>query len=216
MFKNFLIMPKKFPTDALKTASKRVIQKTAEATGHLIGNKIADKVTKASKTASPKNNSQTNEEEILKERYTSLEPRQIIINYLRLKEERFKMTQYNTLNIKLSNSQLIKLKSAIKKGTEVTLDLSSNLIGSSNDETNFPHKLLLTDQQVSKIRKAFPNGSLANIKFLKTQLSKNAQSGGLAHNFLDLLLHLVKTIAKIIIKANVLSKKKKRCCLMIY
>ena len=195
--------------DALKTASKRAIQKTAEATGHLIGNKIADKVTKASKTASPKNNSQTNEEEILKERYTSLEPRQKIINYLRLKEEIFKMTQYNTLNIKLSNSQLIKLKSAIKKGTEVTLDLSSNLIGSSNDETNFPHKLLLTDQQVSKIRKAFPNGSLANIKFLKTQLSKNAQSGGLAHNFLDLLLHLVKTIEKIIIKANDLSKKRK-------
>ena len=49
------------------------------------------------------------------------------------------MTQYNTLNVKLSNSQLNKLKSAIKNGTEVTLNLSSNLIGSSNDEINFPH-----------------------------------------------------------------------------
>ena len=47
------------------------------------------------------------------------------------------MTQYNTLNIKLSNSQLNELKSAIKYGTEVTLSLSSNLIGNSNDETNF-------------------------------------------------------------------------------
>ena len=54
----------------------------------------------------------------------------------------------------MSNSQLNKLKPAIKNGTEVTLNLSSNLIGNSNDETNFPHKLLLTDTQVSKIRKA--------------------------------------------------------------
>ena len=55
------------------------------------------------------------------------------------------MTQDNTLNVKLSNSQLNKLKSAIKNRTEVTLSLSSNLIGISNDETNFPHKWLLTN-----------------------------------------------------------------------
>ena len=58
------------------------------------------------------------------------------------------MTQYSTLNVKLSNSQLNKLESAIKNGTEVTLNLSPNLIESSNDETNFPHKLLLTNIQV--------------------------------------------------------------------
>ena len=58
------------------------------------------------------------------------------------------MTQYKALNLKLSNSQLNKCKSGIKNGTEVTLNLSSNLIGSSNDETNFSHKLLLTDTQV--------------------------------------------------------------------
>ena len=58
------------------------------------------------------------------------------------------MTQYSTLNVKLSNSQLNKLESAIKNGTEVTLNLSLNLIESSNDETNFPHKLLLTNIQV--------------------------------------------------------------------
>ena len=63
------------------------------------------------------------------------------------------MTQYNTLNVKLSNSQLNKLKSAIKNGTGVTLKLSSNLIGSSNDEANFSHKLLLTDTQVQKFVK---------------------------------------------------------------
>ena len=65
------------------------------------------------------------------------------------------MTQYNTLNVTLCNSQLNKLKSEIKNGTEVTLNLLSNLIGNSNYETNFLHKLLLTDTQVSRIRKAF-------------------------------------------------------------
>ena len=48
------------------------------------------------------------------------------------------MTQYNTLNVKLFNSQPNKLKSAIKNGTEVTPNLSSNLIRNSNDKTNFP------------------------------------------------------------------------------
>ena len=61
------------------------------------------------------------------------------------------MTQYNTLNVKLSNSQLNKLKSGIKNGTEVTLKISSNVVGDSNDENNFPHKLLLTTTQVSRI-----------------------------------------------------------------
>ena len=55
------------------------------------------------------------------------------------------MTQFNTLNVKLSNLQLNKLKTGIKNGTEVTLNLPSNMIVDSNDETNFPHKLLLTD-----------------------------------------------------------------------
>ena len=54
------------------------------------------------------------------------------------------MTQYNSLNVKLSNSQLNKLNSAVKNETEVVL--SSNMIGDSNDETNFPHKLLLTER----------------------------------------------------------------------
>ena len=58
------------------------------------------------------------------------------------------MTQYNTLNVKLSNSQHNKLKSAIKNGTGVILNLLPNLIGSSNDETNFPHKLILTKKLV--------------------------------------------------------------------
>ena len=58
----------------------------------------------------------------------------------------YKMTQYSTLNVKLSNSQLNKLKSAIKNENEVVLRLSSNMIG--DNATNFPHKLLLTNRQV--------------------------------------------------------------------
>ena len=58
------------------------------------------------------------------------------------------MTQYNPLNVKLSNSQLNKLKSGIKNGTEVTLRSSSNIVGGSNDENKFLHKLLLTNTQV--------------------------------------------------------------------
>ena len=85
------------------------------------------------------------------------------------------MTQYNTLNVKLSNSHFNKSKSAIKNGTKVTLNNSSNLIANSNDETNFPHKLLLANMQVSNIRKDFANCSPANIKFSKTQLSKMIQ-----------------------------------------
>ena len=56
------------------------------------------------------------------------------------------MTQYNSLNAKLSNSQLNKFKSAIKNENEVVLRLSSNMIG--DNETNFHHKLLLTNRQV--------------------------------------------------------------------
>ena len=85
------------------------------------------------------------------------------------------MIQYNTLNVKLCNSQLNKLKSVIKNGTEVTLELSLNFVGVSNDEPNYPHKLLLANIQVSSIRKAFANGSEAFIKFSKSQLSKMAK-----------------------------------------
>ena len=58
------------------------------------------------------------------------------------------MTQYNSLKVKLSNSNINKLKSAIKNETEVALSLSSNMIGNSNVKTNHPHKLLLTNRQV--------------------------------------------------------------------
>ena len=98
------------------------------------------------------------------------------------------MTKYNTLDIKLSNSQLNKLKSGIKNNTEVTLKILSNVIGDSNDENNFRHKLLISNTQVSRLRKAFANNSLANIKSSKTNLYKIGQSGGFLGRLLGPLL----------------------------
>ena len=77
------------------------------------------------------------------------------------------MTQYNTLNVKLSNSQLNKLKSGIKNCTLVTLNLSSNVVGDSNNKINFPHKSLLIDEKVLRLRKSFSYGLSANINFQK-------------------------------------------------
>ena len=73
--------------------------------------------------------------------------------------------QCNSLNIKVSNSKLNKLKSAIKNESEVVLRLSSNMIG--HNETNFPHKLLLTDRQVSSLCKSFASHSSAVLSFQK-------------------------------------------------
>ena len=115
------------------------------------------------------------------------------------------MTQYNRLNVKLSNSQLNKLKSAIKNENEVVLRLSPNMIGDSNDEVNFSYDLLLTDRQISSIRKAFSNDSSVNIKLSKTQLTKMIQSGGFLGRLLGPLLKtgllLIKNVIKPLVKS---------------
>ena len=83
------------------------------------------------------------------------------------------MTQYNSLNVKLSNSELNKLKSAIKNETDVVLRLSSIMIGSSVDNTNFSRKLLLTNRQVSSLRKAFTINISTDIKLSKNSIIKD-------------------------------------------
>ena len=109
------------------------------------------------------------------------------------------MIQYNSLNVKLPNSQLNKLKSAIKNKTEIFLRLSSNMILNSDDETIFPHKLLLANRQVANLRKAFANNSSTDVKLSKTQLSKMVQSGGCLGRLLGPLktgLQLIKNVIK--------------------
>ena len=105
------------------------------------------------------------------------------------------MTQNNTLNVKQSNSQLNNIKSGIKNYTKVILNFSSNVIGDSNEKSNFPHKLLLTGTQVSKFRKTFGNGSSANIKFSITQLSKMIQSGGVFRD-IPIFGNILSSVAK--------------------
>ena len=115
------------------------------------------------------------------------------------------MTQYNSLNVKLSNSQLNKLKSSIKNESDVVLRIWSNMVSNSNDNTNFPHELLLTNRQVANIRKAFANHSSIDIKLLKTQLSKMIQSGGFLGNLLGKLAGPLMKVAVPLAK-NVLAQ----------
>ena len=101
------------------------------------------------------------------------------------------MTQYNSLNVKLSNSQLNKLKSTVKNDTDVVLRLPSNMIGNSEDETKLSQKLLLT----------FANYISTDIKLSKTQLSKMIQSGGFLGRILGPLLKTDLSLMKSAVQA---------------
>ena len=126
------------------------------------------------------------------------------------------MAQYNTLNIKLSNSQLNKLNSVIKNKTEVVLRLSLTMIGNSDDKINFPYELLLTKRQVANLHKAFANNSSTDIKLPKTQLSKMIQSGGflgpLLKRGLPLMENVIKPLAKsVLIPLGLTGSSSSRC-----
>ena len=93
------------------------------------------------------------------------------------------------MNVKLSSSQLDKLESAIKNGADVVLRLSSDMVGNSNDETNFPLKLLLTNGKILSLTKAFANHTSVDIKLSKAQLTKMEKGG-----FLKFLMPLLKSV----------------------
>ena len=92
----------------------------------------------------------------------------------------------------------------MKNGTEVTLKIWSSVVGDSNDERNLLHKLVLTNTKVSKLFKAFKNGSSTNIKLSKIQLHKIGQSerflgrllGPLIKTGLPLIRNILKPLAK--------------------
>ena len=99
-----------------------------------------------------------------------------------------------------------KLKSRIKNGTEVTMKLSSNIVGGSNDEINFSHKFLLINSQVSKLHKTFAIVyQLIYVKLSKTHLHKIEQSrrfsGRLLKPLLKTGLPLMKTVLKPLAKS---------------
>ena len=106
------------------------------------------------------------------------------------------MTQYNSLNVNLSNSQLNRIKSAIENERGIVLKLSLNIVG--DDETNFSHKLLLTNREVESLRKALANKSSKLYQKLNYLWWYNQE------NFLlNFLVHYYKTglpLIKIVIK----------------
>ena len=116
----------------------------------------------------------------------------------------YKIAQYNSLNVKLSDSQLNKLKSAIKNKTKVILRLLSNMIDNTDDKINFPHQSLLTNRQVANLRKAFASYLSTDIKLSRAQLSTMIQSGGfldripgpILKNGLPLMKNVIKPLAK--------------------
>ena len=84
------------------------------------------------------------------------------------------MVEYNKVNVRLSDSQLHKLKNAVKDQTGVTLRMIIKMFNGNN----LPHELLLTTAQETKLRNAFENNMSTDIKLSKAQISKIIQSGG--------------------------------------
>ena len=91
------------------------------------------------------------------------------------------MVEYSIVNIKLSNSQLNKLKTAAKNQTGVTMSMNIKMLNGNN----LPDKLLLTTRQKDKSRNAFENNMLTNINLSKAQIFKIIQSGGFLGSLLS-------------------------------
>ena len=84
------------------------------------------------------------------------------------------MVEYTKVNVKLSDSQIKKLKDAVKVNTGTTLRISLKMF----DGNNLPHELLLTAKQKTKIRNAFNNNMSTDLELSKAQIKKIIQSGG--------------------------------------
>ena len=106
------------------------------------------------------------------------------------------MVEYNTLNVKLSDSQLNKLKSAVKNKQGTTLRMNAKIFRGNN----LPHELLLTTRQTTKLRNAIENNLQTDIKLSKAQISKLIQSGRFLGKLLGPLLKTGLPLLKSVIK----------------
>ena len=106
------------------------------------------------------------------------------------------MVQYTKVNVKLSNSQLKKLKDAVSNNTGTTLTINFKMFNGDN----LPHELLLTTRQKTKIRNAFNNNKSTNVKLSKAQVNKIIQSGGFLGKLLGPLLKTGLPLIKNVIK----------------
>ena len=101
------------------------------------------------------------------------------------------MVKYSKVNVKLLNTQLKKLKNAVKNNTGTTLKISLKMF----DGNNLPHELLLTTRQKTKLRNAFNNNMPTDIKLSKAQITKIIQSGGFLGSLLSELAGPLMKIA---------------------
>ena len=106
------------------------------------------------------------------------------------------MVEYITVNAKLSNLQLNKLKSAVKNKQETTLRINAKMFNGNN----LPHELLLTTRQTNKLRNVIENNLQTDIKLSRAQISKIIQSGGFLGKILGPLLQTGLPLLKSVIK----------------
>ena len=102
------------------------------------------------------------------------------------------MVEYSKFNVKLTDTQLMKLKNAVKNKTGTTLRMNLKMF----DGNDLPHELLLTTRQKAKLTNAFNNKMSTDLKLSRAQISKITQSGGF---FGSLLSKLVGPLMKVAI-----------------
>ena len=114
------------------------------------------------------------------------------------------MVEYSKVNVKLSGTQLKKLKYVVKEKTGTTLRMSLKMFNGKD----LPHKLLLTTRQKTKLRNSFNNNMSTDLKLSKAQISKIIQSGGFLGRLLGPLLKtglpLIKNVIKLLLAKSVL------------
>ena len=106
------------------------------------------------------------------------------------------MAEYNRVNVKLSNLQLNKLKSAVKNKQGTTLRMNARMF----NRNNLLHELFLTQRQITKLRNSIVNNMSTDIKLSKVQVSKIIQSGGFLGKILGPLLKTGLPLSKSVIK----------------
>ena len=121
------------------------------------------------------------------------------------------MIEYNKVNVKLSNTQLKKLKDQLKDNTGTTLRISSKMF----DGNDLPHELLLTTRQKTKLRNAFNNNISADIKLSKAQINKISQSRGFLGSLLSKLVGPLMKVAVTLAKKCFSSIRNNSSCFSI-
>ena len=106
------------------------------------------------------------------------------------------MVEYNKVNVKLLDTQLKKIKTAVENKTGTTVRMNFKMFA----ENDIPHELLLTTRQKIKLRNAFDNNMSTDLKLSKAQFSKIIQSGGFLGRLLGPLLKTGIPLMKNVIK----------------